>query len=83
MLRGWAQRGGRALQQRKTRAVGGGDMARAQGETILRSAKEPHLVAKGKPEKRQVLTRLLTGGGQLSGVGFFREPSLYSHLYTL
>ena len=65
MLRGWAQRGGRALQQRKTRAVGGGDMARAQGETILRSVKEPHLVAKGKPEKRQVLTRLLTEVGQL------------------
>ena len=64
MLRGWAQRGGRALQQRKTRA-GGGDMARAQGETILRSVKEPHLVAKGKPEKRQVLTRLLTEVGQL------------------
>src|SRR6266849_6176022 len=65
MLRGWAQRCGRALQKRKTRAVLGGDMALAQVETILRSVKEHHLFAKGKPEKRQVLTRLLTEVGQL------------------
>ncbi len=65
MLRGWAQRCGRALQKRKTRAVLGVDMALAQVETILRAVKEPHLFAKGKPEKRQVLTRLLTAVGQL------------------
>ena len=65
ILRGWAQRCGRALQQRKTRAVVGVDMALAQVETILRSVKEPHLFAKGKPAKRQVLTRLLTEVGPL------------------
>src|SRR6266446_719260 len=65
ILRGWAQRCGRALQKRKTRAVVGVDMALAQVETILRSVKEHHLFAKGKPEKRQVLTRLLTEVGQL------------------
>ena len=65
IVRGWAQRGGRALQKLKTRAVLGVDIALAQVETILRSVKEPHLCAKGKPEKRQVLTRLLTEVGQL------------------
>src|SRR3989442_5372280 len=65
ILRGWAQRCGRALQKLKTRAVLGVDMALAQVETILRSVKEHHLFAKGKPEKRQVLTRLLTEVGQL------------------
>jgi hypothetical protein len=65
ILRGWAQRCGRALQKLKTRAVVGVDMALAQVETILRSVKEPHLFAKSKPEKRQVLTRLLTEVGQL------------------
>jgi hypothetical protein len=65
ILRGWAQRCGRALQKRKTRAVVGVDMALAQVETILRSVKEPHLFAKSKSEKRQVLTRLLTEVGQL------------------
>jgi hypothetical protein len=65
ILRGWAQRCGRALQKLKTRAVVGVDMALAQVETILRSVKEHHLFAKSKPEKRQVLTRLLTEVGQL------------------
>jgi len=65
ILRGWAQRCGRALQKLKTRAVLGVDMALAQVETILRSVKEHHLFAKGKPEKRQVLTRLLTEVGQV------------------
>jgi len=40
ILRGWAQRCGRALQKLKTRAVVGVDMALAQVETILRSVKE-------------------------------------------
>ena len=65
ILRGWAQRCGRALQKLKTRAVVGVDRALAQVETIIRSVKEHHLFAKGKPEKRQVLTRLLTEVGQL------------------
>ena len=59
MWRGGAQRGGRALQQRKTRAVLGVDMALAQVETIRRSVQEPPLFAKGKPEQRQGLTRVL------------------------
>jgi len=65
ILRGLAQRCGRALQKLKTRAVVGVDMALAQVETILRSVKEHHLFAQGKAEKRQVLTRLLTEVGQL------------------
>jgi len=41
------------------------DRALEQVQTILRSVKEHHLFAKGKDEKRQVLTRLLTEVGQL------------------
>jgi len=65
ILRGWAQRCGRALVKLKTRAVVGVDTALAQVQTILRTVKEHHLFAKGKQEKRQVLTRLLTEVGQL------------------
>src|SRR5262252_3374429 len=65
ILRGWAQRCGRALAKLKTRAVVGGDAALTQVQTILRSVKEHHLFAKGKQVKRQVLTRLLTEVGQL------------------
>jgi hypothetical protein len=65
ILRGWAQRCGRALAKRKTRAVVGVDPALAQVQTILRTVKEHHLFAKGKQAKRQVLTRLLTEVGQL------------------
>jgi hypothetical protein len=65
LLRGWAQRCGRALVQLKTRGVWGVDPALAQVQTILRSVKEHHLFAKGKQAKRQVLTRLLTEVGQL------------------
>jgi len=65
ILRGWAQRCGRALVKLKTRGVGGVDHALDQVQTILRSVKEHHLFAKGKPGKRQVLTRLLTEVGQL------------------
>src|SRR6266545_8288528 len=49
----------------KTRGAVGVDAALEQVQTILRSVKEHHLFAKGKQEKRQVLTRLLTGVGQL------------------
>src|SRR5262249_12755202 len=65
ILRGWAQRCGRALVQLKTRGVWGVDHALAQVQTILRSVKEHHLFTKGKQVKRQVLTRLLTEVGQL------------------
>jgi hypothetical protein len=65
ILRGVAQRCGRALAKLTTRGVWGVDAALAQVQTILRSVKEHHLLAKGKPEKRQVLTRLLTEVGQL------------------
>jgi hypothetical protein len=65
ILRGWAQRCGRALVQLKTRGVWGVDHALTQVQTILRSVKEHHLFAKGKQAKRQVLTRLLTEVGQL------------------
>jgi hypothetical protein len=65
ILRGWAQRCGRALMQLKTRRVWGVDPARAQVQTLLRSVKEPHLCAKGKQAKRQVLTRWLTEAGQV------------------
>jgi hypothetical protein len=64
-LRGLAQRCGRALVQLKKSGVSGVDAALAQVEIILRSVKEHHLFAKGKPEKRQVLTRLLTEVGHL------------------
>jgi len=65
ILRGWAQRCGRALAKLKTRGVLGVDAALAQVQTILRSVKEHHLFAKGTQAKRQVLTRLLTEVGQL------------------
>jgi hypothetical protein len=65
ILRGLAQRCGRALVQLKKHGVYGVDAALAQVQTILRSVKEHHLFAKGKTEKRQVLTRLLTEVGQL------------------
>ena len=65
ILRGWAQRCGRALTKLKTRAVLGVDAALTQVQTILRSVKEHHLFAKSKQDKRQVLTRLLTEVGQL------------------
>src|SRR5215468_9043064 len=65
ILRGLAQRCGRALAQLKTRAVVGAETALAQVQTILRTVKEHHLFAKGKQAKRQVLTRLLTEVGAL------------------
>jgi len=60
-----AQRCGRALAKLKERGVVGVGRALEQVQTILRSVKEHHLFAKGKPEKRRVLTRLLTEVGQL------------------
>src|SRR2546426_7039108 len=65
ILRGWAQRCGRALVKLKTRGVLGVEAACAQVQTILRSVKEHHLFAQSTQGKRQVLTRLLTEVGQL------------------
>lgn len=65
ILRGLAQRCGRALAKLKTRAVVGVDTALAQVQTILKTVKEHHLFAKRQAAKRQVLTRLLTEVGQL------------------
>jgi hypothetical protein len=65
ILRGLAQRCGRALAKLKTRAVVGVDTALAQVQTILKTVREHHLFAKRQAAKRQVLTRLLTEVGQL------------------
>jgi hypothetical protein len=64
ILRGLAPRCGRALAPRKTRGAVGVDAALEQVQTILRSVKEHHRLAKGTQDKRQVLTRLLTEVGQ-------------------
>jgi len=65
ILRGLAQRCGRALSQLKKRGVGGLDTALTQVQTVLRSVKEHHLFTQGKAEKREVLTRILREVGQL------------------
>lgn len=65
ILRGLAQRCGRALMRLKKRGIQGLDAALAQSETILRSVKEHHLFTKSREEKRQVLTRILTEVGEL------------------
>ena len=91
ILRGWAQRCGRALTKLKTRAVVGVDTALAQVQTILRTVKEHHLFAKGTQEKRQVLTRLLTEVGQLvvqtrrlvQGLGERRDRVTHHAITTL
>ncbi len=91
ILRGVAQRCGRALVKLKTRAVLGVDTALAQVQTILRTVKEHHLFAKGPEEKRQVLTRLLTEVGQLivqtrlvvKGLGERRDRVTHNALTTL
>jgi hypothetical protein len=91
ILRGWAQRCGRALAKLKTRAVMGVDTALAQVQTILKTVKEHHLFAKGKQAKRQVLTRLLTEVGQLivqtrwlvQGLGARRDRVTQHALTTL
>jgi hypothetical protein len=65
ILRGVAQRCGRALAQLKTHGVWGVDAALTQVQTILRAVTEHHLCATGQQDKRQVLTRRLTAVGQL------------------
>jgi len=91
ILRGVAQRCGRALAQLKTHGVWGVDAALTQVQTILRSVKEHHLFAKGTQEKRQVLTRLLTEVGQLmvqtrllvKRLGERREHVIHNAITTL
>ena len=65
ILRGLAQRCGRALTQLKKRGVQGLESALDQVRTILRSVKEHHLFTTGKADKRQVLTRILREVGGL------------------
>jgi len=67
ILRGLAQRCGRALRQLQTRGVQGLDTAQEQVGTILRSVKEHHLFTQGKRDKREVLTRILSEVGRLIG----------------
>jgi hypothetical protein len=67
ILRGLAQRCGRAWRQLQTRGVQGLDTAQEQVETILRSVKEHHLFTQGKRDKREVLTRLLSEVGRVIG----------------
>src|SRR6266849_8815556 len=91
ILRGWAQRCGRALSKLKTRGVLGVEAACEQVQTILRSVKEHHLFAQSTQEKRQVLTRLLTEVGQLvvqtrpmiQRLGESRERVTHGALLTL
>ena len=59
ILRGLAQRCGRALTQLVKRGLWGLDRAQEQVQTILRSVKEHHLFTTGKADKREGLTRIL------------------------
>lgn len=65
LLRGLAQRCGRALTQMNKRGIQGLESALNQVQTILRSVKEHHLFTSGKAAKREVLTRILTEVGAL------------------
>lgn len=65
ILRGLAQRCGRALTRLKDKGVMGLKGALDQVQTILRSVKEHHLFTPDKADKRQVLVRILTEVGEL------------------
>jgi hypothetical protein len=65
ILRGLAQRCGRALKKLKARGIVAARGALEQVDVILRSVKEHHLFAKGKEAKQEVLARLLNEVGQL------------------
>ena len=65
ILRGLAQRCGRALTQLAKRGIGGLDRVQEQVQTILCSVKEHHLFTAGKADKREVLTRILKEVGAL------------------
>jgi hypothetical protein len=65
IVRGLAQRCGRALTQLVKRGLCGLDRAQEQVQTILRSVKEHHLFTTGKADKREVLTRIVKEVGAL------------------
>jgi len=65
ILRGLAQRCGRALTQLAKRGMCGLDRVQEQVQTILRSVNEHHLFTAGKADKREVLTRILKEVGAL------------------
>ena len=65
ILRGLAQRCGRALERLKQRGMAGLEGALDQVQTILRSVKEHHLFTRDKADKRQVLIRILREVGAL------------------
>jgi hypothetical protein len=65
ILRGLAQRCGRALTQMHKRGIPGLESALNQVQTILRSVKEHHLFTSGKAAKREGLTRILKEVGAL------------------
>jgi hypothetical protein len=65
ILRGLAQRCGRALNRLKQKGMTGLDAALDQVQTILRSVKEHHLFTRDKADKRQVLIRILGEVGEL------------------
>jgi len=76
ILRGLAQRCGRALNKLKDRGVLGVERSLEQVDVILRTVKEYHLFTKGKWAKHQVLTRLLREVGQL----LIQSRPLLAHL---
>src|SRR5262245_37789858 len=65
ILRGLAQRCGRALTQMTKRGMRGLESALEQVQTILHSVKEHHLFTSDKAAKREVLTRILKEVGTL------------------
>lgn len=65
ILRGLAQRCGRALAQLATRGIGGLTQAQEHVQTLLRAVKEHHLFTQGKADKREVLIRILRAVGEL------------------
>jgi hypothetical protein len=65
ILRGLAQRCGRALARLKERGIPGLGDALDQVQTIVRSVKEHQLFTRDKADKRQVLIRILREVGEL------------------
>jgi hypothetical protein len=65
ILRGLAQRCGRALTRLKQQGVQGLGEALEQVQRIVRSVKEHHLFTRDKTDKRQVLVRILREVGEL------------------
>src|SRR5918994_1673707 len=78
ILRGLAQRCGRALTQLQKGGVQRLDSALEQVQTIMRSVKEHHLFTTGKADKPQVLTRLMREVGEL----MVQTRPLVEHLAT-